>query len=297
MTIVVALLTAAIAAGATRFAMARLIPTAPLRRANYRGVPVATGLGIAVFAGFVVACGVLALFAEIDDGWIAPGVWILPLAAGGVFGMLGLFDDAASALAPGTDKGLKGHTQALTGGRLTSGALKMLAGSAAGFVLAAPATDGFAFAVAGGAIIALSAHVLNAFDLRPGRAAKLFVAGMVPLAVVAGPLRAVVCAAIGAAIAALPDDLRERAMLGDAGAGALGAIAGSSALLVSTRMTMLITLGVLAVLTIVAEGPTISRMIDTVPFLRAADRWGRVPEPTRYPQQQASIPSGDDAHS
>lgn len=297
MTIVVALLTAAIAAGATRFAMARLIPTAPLRRANYRGVPVATGLGIAVFAGFVVACGVLALFAEIDDGWIAPGVWILPLAAGGVFGMLGLFDDAASALAPGTDKGLKGHTQALTGGRLTSGALKMLAGSAAGFVLAAPATDGFAFAVAGGAIIALSAHVLNAFDLRPGRAAKLFVAGMVPLAVVAGPLRAVVCAAIGAAIAALPDDLRERAMLGDAGAGALGAIAGSSALLVSTRMTMLITLGVLAVLTIVAEGPTISRMIDKVPFLRAADRWGRVPEPTRYPQQQASIPSGDDAHS
>lgn len=295
MTIVVALLAAAVAAASTRFALRRLIPTAPLRRANYRGVPVATGLGIAVFAGFLVATGVLALLSEIDETWIAPGVWILPLAAGGAFGLLGLFDDAASALAPAPDKGLKGHTQALTGGRLTSGGLKMLAGTATGFALAAPATDGFAFALAGGAIIALSAHVLNAFDLRPGRAAKLFVAGAIPLAVAAGPLRAVVCAAIGAVLASMPDDLRERAMLGDAGAAAIGAIAGSSALLISTRTTMLITLGVLVVLTVVAEGPTISRMIDRVPFLRAADRWGRVPEPARYPQGEATIPQETDA--
>lgn len=290
-------LAVAVAAAATRFAMQRLIPNAPLRRSNYRGVPVATGLGIAVFAGFVVACGVLALLSEISAGWVAPGVWILPLAAGGVFGLLGLFDDAASALTPDADKGLRGHTHALSGGRLTSGALKMVAGSAAGFALAAPATEGFAFALAGGAIIAMSAHVMNAFDLRPGRAAKLFVAGAIPLAIVAGPLRAVVFAAIGAVIAALPDDLRERAMLGDAGAGALGAIAGSTALLISTRTTLLITLAVLAVLTVIAEGPTISRMIERVPFLRAADRWGRVPEPTRYPQPPASISGTADDNS
>jgi len=295
-TIVVALLAAVLAAAATRLSISRLIPGAPLHRPNYRGVPVATGLGIAVFAGFSVALGLLALVSEISDAVVAPGVWILPLAAGASFGLLGLYDDATSATSPGGARGFRGHTQALGRGTLTTGGLKMIGGATVGFALAAPATDGFAFAVAGGAIIALSAHVLNAFDLRPGRASKVFLAGAIPLAIAAGPLRAVVCAAIGAVLASLPDDLRERAMLGDAGAGALGAIAGSSALLISTRTTMLITLAVLALATLVAEGPTLSRLILRVRFLRAADAWGRVPEGMDlFPQAAPSISSGDDA--
>lgn len=292
MTIVVALIAAAIAGGATRFASRRLIPMAPLTRANYRGLAVPTGLGIAVFAGIVIACGFLALLSEIDTGLVGDGVWLLPLAAGGGFGLLGLYDDAASAIAPTVERGFKGHTEALAKGRLTTGGLKLLAGTALGFAMAAPATDGFAFALAGGATIALSAHVMNAFDLRPGRAGKVFVVGAIPLAVAGGPLRAVICAAIGAVLAMLPDDLRERAMLGDAGAAMLGAFAGSSAVLLSTRATMLITLGVLTVLTLVAERATLSRVIAKVPVLRRFDAWGRVAEQAHGPA--AGIPEPSD---
>lgn len=291
MTIVVALIAAAVAAAATRFASRRLIPMAPLTRSNYRGLAVPTGLGIAAFAGIVIACGVLALLSEISRDWVGEGVWLLPLAAGGGFGLLGLYDDAASAIAPSRERGFKGHTEALAHGRLTTGGLKLVAGTALGFAMAAPATDGFAFALAGGAIIALSAHVMNAFDLRPGRAGKIFVVGAIPLAVTGGPLRAVICAAIGAVLAMLPDDLRERAMLGDAGAAMLGAFAGSSAVLLSTRTTMLITLGVLSLLTLVAEGATLSRVIAKVPALRRFDQWGRVAETA----DQASPPPVDAA--
>ena len=87
-------------------------------------------------------------------------------------------------------------------------------------------------AVLAGGVVAGSANLANLFDLRPGRASKVFlVASGGPLAsngrggsfgdVVAGPT--------GATVALLGEDLGERAMLGDTGANALGAAWGVGA--------------------------------------------------------------------
>jgi hypothetical protein len=93
---------------------------------------------------------------------------------------LGLLDDV---LGSGDRRGFRGHVQALLHGRLTTGGVKLLGGG-----LLALAT---AYAVVGGwwtwrlpaaaVLIALSANALNLFDLRPGRALKVFWVVLLPL--------------------------------------------------------------------------------------------------------------------
>lgn len=278
MTIFVALCAAAAGAVACRLTLGRLIPGAPLRRANYRGLQTPTALGVAVVAGLAAGIAFVTLVSEISAAVALPGVWLLPLAAGMAFAALGLWDDVTGAVRPPDQRGFRAHLEAIGKGHLTGGGLKLLAGSAIGFALAAPATNGFGYALAGGAVIALTANLINSFDVRPGRAGKAFLAGAIPLAVAGGVVRPTLCVAIGAVLAFLRTDLRERAMLGDTGSNALGAFLGASVVLLATPSTLLIVLTILVVLTLVAEGPTLSRAIEAIPPLRAADAWGRVPD-------------------
>ena len=67
-------------------------------------------------------------------------------------------------------------------------------------------------------------------------------------------------------------------MLGDAGSNAIGALLGGAILVADPADWLKLSLlGLLIVLTLVAEGPTLSHWIDRIGPLRAADRAGRVP--------------------
>jgi UDP-N-acetylmuramyl pentapeptide phosphotransferase/UDP-N-acetylglucosamine-1-phosphate transferase len=83
-------------------------------------------------------------------------------------------------------------------------------------------------------------------------------------------------AAIGAVLLALPYDLRERAMLGDAGANALGALLGVATVLDSTHTFRLVALGLMVLVTAAGARPGLSRVIESVGPLRRFDRAGRV---------------------
>ena len=76
------------------------------------------------------------------------------------------------------------------------------------------------------------------------------------------------------ALAALPFDLREEGMLGDAGANALGAVVGTM-VLAGPMWLVWAAAAVLLALQLASERVSFTRVIESNRVLRAADRLGR----------------------
>jgi hypothetical protein len=88
-----------------------------------------------------------------------------------------------------------------------------------------------------------------------------------------------VAAPLGAAAALLPEDLGERAMLGDAGANALGALLGVAAGASLSRPARLALLAAITGLTAASEVVSFTAVIERTPALRWLDMLGRRPVP------------------
>jgi hypothetical protein len=190
-----------------------------------------------------------------------------------------MVDDLAGATEV---KGLRGHLGALRRGEVTTGTIKLVGLGATGLVAGAMARrgrGGVVDAVLSGAVIAGSANLANLFDLRPGRATKVFVAASgVPL-LTTGVGGAVVTGPVAAATALLPQDLAEQSMLGDTGANALGAAWGVCVAASLRRPALAATLLGLVGLTVVSERVSFSDVIERTPVLRALDELGRLTSP------------------
>ena len=129
----------------------------------------------------------------------------------------GAYDDLAGS---GDRRGFRGHIGALRQGEVTTGAVKLGGIGLTGVVSAALAGGSPADVILNAGLVAGGANLLNLFDLRPGRAIKVAAASG---ALLGAAGQDSVAAPLGAGLALLPEDLGERAMLGDAGANALGA--------------------------------------------------------------------------
>jgi len=303
---------AAVAAGGAAGAAAtrRLAASLPQRarqpweRTNYAGRPLTLLEGPAWLAGVATGIGTAALLEALDrDETSAAAVRSSPAAALVVTvasGALGAFDDLSGSA---SRKGLKGHLGALRRGELTTGAVK-IAGLAvtglAGALLIDRAGDstretrgkgagsgegrtGQAVieTLVGGAVVAAAANVVNLFDLRPGRALKVVVAGTAPLAI-AGSTSA--ASALGASAGVLGDDLAGVSMLGDTGANAAGALAGLALVERCGLRGRLVALGLLTGLTLASERVSFSSVIEGNDVLRRLDDWGRArPLHPRHP--------------
>ena len=190
------------------------------------------------------------------------------------FGLLGFIDDALG----GEDRGFRGHLVALAHGRLTSGMVKLLGGAAIALVLAAaPGFVTWQRLFADAVLIALAANLANLLDRRPGRVIKCSLLAYIPLAIVAGagPVGVAVAPLMGAALGVLPEDLRERTMLGDTGANVLGGVLGLVVVLECSRTARNVIFLVLIALNLASEFVSFSRVIDAVPPLRYLDQLGR----------------------
>lgn len=258
---------AAAAAGGAMIARHRLPSDLSARwdRTNHAGRSVTLLEGPA----YAVACAVGALAAGQPA---TPGV-VAALGAGS----FGALDDLAG---DSSSKGLKGHLGALARGEVTTGAVKIVGLASTGLVAAVLAdrrTDrGFLSSLVGGAAIAGSANLANLFDLRPGRTLKVTTLGALPLLV---PLHAegaaTAAAAIGAALGALPSDLRGESMLGDTGANAAGALVGLALVERTGLRGRLTVLAVTAALTVLSERVSFSKVIEGNAVLRRVDALGR----------------------
>jgi UDP-GlcNAc:undecaprenyl-phosphate/decaprenyl-phosphate GlcNAc-1-phosphate transferase len=242
-------------------------PGGPARwqRVNHAGRPISLLEGPALALAGAVAAG------------CAPGVpgrlrAAAALATAGAAGF-GALDDLAET---GSAKGLRGHLGELAGGRLTTGGAKLLGIAGTGVAAAAlvrhPRDP--ADLLASGALVAGCANLVNLLDLRPGRALKAVLL-CAPATCSAGPAGGLVAAAAGPAIALLPLDLAEQAMLGDTGANAAGALLGTALVVGLGRRTRTLALAGVIGLTLASELVSFTRVIESTPGLRELDALGR----------------------
>lgn len=255
-------------AGLASFLAAAMVARSGLaalpRRPNFRGAELPFPAGALAIATTLLVIGPLAVVDEPEDA----GLWLLLLGVG----VLGLLDDVLH----GEGRGLRGHAAALLRGRFSTGILK----AAGTFSLAlAFLADRYASDVRswlGVLVLMLATNLFNLLDLRPGRAGKGFLLfalvmalagrayGFEVVAVFAGPLL----------LFALLD-LRERCMLGDAGANLLGACVGVWLVLAFETKGLAVSAAVLLALTIFGEFRSFSAAIERFPPLRALDSLGR----------------------
>jgi UDP-N-acetylmuramyl pentapeptide phosphotransferase/UDP-N-acetylglucosamine-1-phosphate transferase len=86
---------------------------------------------------------------------------------------------------------------------------------------------------------------------------------------------------MGGAVGLMPEDLRERMMLGDTGANVLGGVLGLVVVLECSRTSRNVVLVVLIVLNLISERVSFSSVIEKVPPLRWLDQLGRHSEDLR----------------
>ncbi|TDA69997.1 MAG: hypothetical protein D9V47_02990 [Clostridia bacterium] len=243
-----------------------------LIRPNYRGQEVAWPGGL-----FLVVTASVVFLVTAANGRagvvLSPGPRVAALIVTVVvLAGLGLIDDFFG----GTEaKGLRGHLGLLLAGQVSTGIVKAGGGLLAALAFALVAVDGAAVLVAT-LLVALMANAFNLLDLRPGRAAKAFLAGGFPLAALGGPAGSVLAPALGAVLAYLPHDLRCRVMLGDTGANALGAALGAAAVLALSPAVQVLLLAGLVLLHWYAERASLNEFIARRPLLRFLDELGRV---------------------
>ena len=170
---------------------------------------------------------------------------VAPVAA------VGLADDLWS----GPERGFRAH---LASGR-TTGMLKLGAIPAYAFLRTR--------SVSAALLVGLAANALNQLDTRPGRALKTF---LLASALARPSRRAVACAVL-----LLPYDLREMAMLGDAGSNALGAVLGFGSVSRLTGRGRFAAIAALAGLTVLGERRSLGELIERTPGLRELDALGR----------------------
>lgn len=173
---------------------------------------------------------------------------VLPVA------LVGLADDLWS----GPERGFRSHLRA----RGTTGTLKLVAIPAWGLARTR--------SLSGAVVVGLAANAVNQLDTRPGRAVKAFALGSLLLR--GRPRRA-----LGTAVLIGAYDLREMAMLGDAGSNALGAVLGLESVRQMPGRGRWGVIAGLAALTILGERRSLGTLIESTWGLRSLDAIGRRP--------------------
>jgi UDP-N-acetylmuramyl pentapeptide phosphotransferase/UDP-N-acetylglucosamine-1-phosphate transferase len=255
-------------------------------RRNYLGKDIPTSVGIA----FVLCAFIMAPLSPLLLGrahHVSDAFTVLALAAG--FGVLGLIDDLTRSREKG---GILGHTKHfLKTGHMSTALIKAGFGLllCAGVLFLLRGAEIWPMTIVDTLILALSANALNLLDVRPGRAVKGFLAAVTGLFLISTALIILGNRATTAehtllligpfalwALMYMPLDLKRRAMLGDAGSNALGAVMGLALVWELSHPSRLAALGLLVLFHAVCELTSLTALIEKIPPLRWLDElWVR----------------------
>lgn len=248
--------------------------------ANYEQVMIPSAAGVLVWfsggAGLILL-NVWSLIPEVD-GLLVRGYEIYFLALTIVF-WLGWTDDLVGDR---TVKGWRGHFgQWIKNGVLSTGLLKAVGTAIVSvwFIVVMGLWQGILLGLVSWLVLPLFTNALNMFDLRPGRALKVFLLGSVVIVSASAGRQteawAMLMPAIAGACSLLPVDLKGQAMLGDTGANVLGFSLGSVMVMYVDHLWQVVSVLLLLGLNIVGERYSITAVIERVPVLDWFDRLGR----------------------
>jgi len=251
-----------------------LLRESGLVRANFRGRLVPTSGGLLLLLAHVASMMVLMALAWLEgtaQAWREP---VLLLCGAVSMALWGFWDDWA---ADQESKGFRGHFAALLReGRITSGLWKAAGGGITSCLVAVAISAHWSEVLVRTLLLALSANLLNLFDLRPGRAIKVFWLLVLPALLLSGRGAEELwyVPAVMASFLMFGLDARGRLMLGDTGANYLGFVAGYLLIWTLPLSGELVMALLFLALNLASEYISFSRVIQANPLLARLDRWG-----------------------
>jgi UDP-GlcNAc:undecaprenyl-phosphate/decaprenyl-phosphate GlcNAc-1-phosphate transferase len=251
----------------------RQLVEAGLEHENYRGRRLPVPIGVAIVPAALVALIPITLLARLTTADVFPTDLSLVIAFIPGVALLGFVDDVLA----GSSRGFRGHASAAIKGSFSSGLLKAFGTLGLALLVASslPGSDGEFLLAA--AVLVLATNAFNLLDLRPGRSVKAFLLlglGLTIATQITEPLAALGLF-IGPVLVCGWYDLREKAMLGDAGSNVIGALAGVWIVLTLDTSEQVVALVLLLLINLYGEFRSISDVIEKLPGLRHLDSFGR----------------------
>lgn len=236
---------------------------------NYKLEKIPTSVGVVFIFVQVVTLGVIQILFGFEDNF-----YLIYLLGFIFMGYLGVLDDLI-----GTRyiKGLRGHLTALFHGEITTGALKAVFGFFISLFISSVISNNIVEFIVNTFIIGLFTNFINLFDLRPGRAVKMFVFSAIVLLIASVSYKYVyvILSFFGILIPYIKLDLKAMVMMGDAGSNILGYTLGIFAANSLNMIGKIVFLLMLIIIHILSEKVSFSKVIDNNKFLRFLDMIGR----------------------
>ena len=250
--------------------ISKMLEKSDMIRANYKGDMIPVGLGL-VFIPTLIINSVILIYSNIVPEKIIM-IYML-LFASISMSFVGIIDDS---LGNRGVTGLLGHFKALFKGTLTTGAFKALLGGFVGLTIAVTISKSIPNIIVATLVVALSTNMMNLFDLRPGRAIKVYTILAIIIFIASAKFqREVMMLILPAVLAYFYFDLRALTMMGDAGSNVLGVSLGVFIVSSFGLAVQVVCLILLVLIHILTEKFSLTKIIENNKFSNYLDRLGR----------------------
>ena len=252
-------------------------------RPNYKNEMIPVGMGI-VFLPMIIINSIILGFVTLNNIWFVSSsnynlniVWLLCLALY-IFSIMAMFFAGAldDLIGNRNVSGLKGHFKSLFKGELTTGGFKALFGGFVGLVVSVCISSSIVDIIVNTLIIALSTNLMNLFDLRPGRAIKVYLVIIIPIYItLTGYTKVFPLLILPNVLAYFNIDLKARGMMGDTGSNVLGISIGVLMALgygIKVRLAWLV---FLILMHLITEKFSLTKIIEKNRVLKFIDNLGR----------------------
>lgn len=249
--------------------MMYMLIEAKVMATNYRGENIPIAMGITFVPVMLINSLVILLFYREFYSNL-----LLFLAAISIMAFVGIIDDL---IGNRNASGFKGHFYSFFKGKLTTGFLKAGVGGITALIISLIYSTSFLQVIINASIIALFTNLLNLLDLRPGRAIKsyLVLAFLFFIIGVSGINQILLFSIIGYCIGYLPQDLKAKSMMGDAGSNPLGISLGIISVVNFSMGLKYFLLFFLFLIHLISEKYSLSQIIKNNSFLNYLDQLGR----------------------